>query len=67
MLLELSPAQLLLLLASDDSLRSKVEEAIELILAHSQQELTSEALLGTVLFLYFHDQIKDLNNFNLQS
>lgn len=46
MLLQLSPAQLLLLLASDDSLRAKVEEAIEMILAHSQQELTSEALLG---------------------
>lgn len=52
MLLELSPAQLLLLLASDDSLRAKVEEAIEMILAHSQsqQELTSEALLELDVF-----------------
>lgn len=51
MLLELSPAQLLLLLASDDSLRAKVEEAIEMILALSQQELTSEALLGIFFYL----------------
>ena len=48
MLLELTPAQLLLLLASQESLRSKVEEAIEMLLAHSQSqhEITSEALLG---------------------
>lgn len=38
MLLELVPAQLLLLLASEDSLRGKVEEAVEMIVAHSQQE-----------------------------
>lgn len=48
MLLELSPAQLLLLLASEDSLRTKVEEAVEMILAHShsQNDLNSDALLG---------------------
>lgn len=34
MLLELSPAQLLLLLASEESLRQRVEEAIELITSH---------------------------------
>ncbi|KAI4466430.1 e3 ubiquitin-protein ligase ubr5 [Holotrichia oblita] len=47
MLLELTPAQLLLLLASEDSLRSKVENAVEMIPAHShsQQEMASEALL----------------------
>ncbi|CAH1996841.1 unnamed protein product [Acanthoscelides obtectus] len=52
MLLELSPAQLLLLLASEDSLRAKVEEAVEMILAHShsQSELTSEALLELDVF-----------------
>ena len=32
MLLELSPAQLLLLLASEDTLRQRVEEAVELLL-----------------------------------
>ena len=32
MLLELSPAQFLLLLASEDSLRQRVEEAVELLL-----------------------------------
>jgi hypothetical protein len=45
MLLELTPAQLLMLLASEDALRQKVEEAMELILSHGQ-ELASEALLG---------------------
>eukprot|EP00095_Tigriopus_kingsejongensis_P009543 maker-scaffold114_size351134-snap-gene-1.12 protein:Tk09543 transcript:maker-scaffold114_size351134-snap-gene-1.12-mRNA-1 annotation:"e3 ubiquitin-protein ligase hyd" len=34
MLLELSPAQLLLLLASEESLRQRVEEAVELIASH---------------------------------
>lgn len=33
MLLELTPAQLLLLLASEDSLRQRVEEAVDIILA----------------------------------
>lgn len=46
MLLELSPAQLLMLLASEDALRQRVEEAMELIVAHGQ-DLASEALLGT--------------------
>ena len=31
MLVELTPAQLLLLLASEDSLRQRVEEAVEVI------------------------------------
>ncbi|XP_019763425.1 E3 ubiquitin-protein ligase UBR5 isoform X4 [Dendroctonus ponderosae] len=50
MLLELSPAQLLLLLASEESLRSKVEEAVEMILAHSQShaDIGSDALLGSI-------------------
>lgn len=52
MLLELTPAQLLLLLASEDSLRAKVEEAVELILAHPQ-ELNSEALLGEKFVIIF--------------
>lgn len=52
MLLELSAAQLLLLLASEDSLRAKVEEAVELILAHGHgQELNSDALLGKHSFV----------------
>ncbi|KAL7984136.1 hypothetical protein Chor_002706 [Crotalus horridus] len=37
MLLELSPAQLLLLLASEDSLRARVDEAMELIIAHGRK------------------------------
>ncbi|XP_021934340.1 E3 ubiquitin-protein ligase UBR5 isoform X2 [Zootermopsis nevadensis] len=49
MLLELTPAQLLMLLASEDALRQKVEEAMELILNHGQ-ELASEALLDLDVF-----------------
>lgn len=49
MLLELSPAQLLMLLASEDALRQKVEEAVDLILNHGQ-ELASEALLDLDVF-----------------
>lgn len=48
MLLELSPAQLLMLLASEDALRQRVDEAMELIVAHGQ-DLASEALLGNTL------------------
>lgn len=41
MLLELTPAQLLVLLASEDALRQKVREAMDLIVMHP-----SEAILG---------------------
>ncbi|XP_069477553.1 E3 ubiquitin-protein ligase UBR5 isoform X1 [Ambystoma mexicanum] len=37
MLLDLSAAQLLLLLASEDSLRARVDEAMELIIAHGRE------------------------------
>lgn len=46
MLLELSPAQLLMLLASEDALRQKVEEAVDLILNHGQELASEAALLG---------------------
>ena len=49
MLLELSPAQLLILLASEDGLKRKVEEAFELIQGHNQ-DLASEALLDLDVF-----------------
>ncbi|KAG7207185.1 hypothetical protein KM043_008872 [Ampulex compressa] len=49
MLLELTPAQLLLLLASEDALRQKVDEAFELIHNHNQ-DLASEALLDLDVF-----------------
>nr|XP_031849236.1 E3 ubiquitin-protein ligase UBR5 [Nomia melanderi] len=48
MLLELSPAQLLMLLAAEDALQQKVEEAFELI-SHSQ-DLADEALLDLDVF-----------------
>jgi E3 ubiquitin-protein ligase EDD1 len=43
MLLDLSPAQLLLLLASEDSLRQRVEEAVDLILSNGS---SSEQAVG---------------------
>lgn len=49
MLLEMNPAQLLMLLASEESLRQKVEEAFELIHSHNQ-DLASEALLDLDVF-----------------
>ena len=45
MLLELTPAALLMLLASEDALRIKVHEAAELIMNHSQ-EANNEGILG---------------------
>lgn len=49
MLLELSPAQLLMLLASEDSLEQRVNEAVAVILGQSQlaqgRELSSEAMM----------------------
>lgn len=55
MLLELSPAQLLLMLASEDSLRTKVEEAVEMILASSQphNDVPPETLLGELGLVIF--------------
>lgn len=49
MLLEMNPAQLLMLLASEESLRQKVEEAYDLIHSHNQ-DLASEALLDLDVF-----------------
>ncbi|KAG8042536.1 hypothetical protein G9C98_005170 [Cotesia typhae] len=49
MLLELTPAQLLMLLASEEALQQKVEEACDLIHSHNQ-DLASEALLDLDVF-----------------
>lgn len=51
MLLELSPAQLLLLLASEDSLRARVEEAMELLIAHGRYPLWPLSAVFTHIFL----------------
>ncbi|XP_065335384.1 E3 ubiquitin-protein ligase UBR5 isoform X2 [Cloeon dipterum] len=48
MLLELSPSHLLVLLASEDALRAKVEEAVELVANSS--DMASEALLDLDVF-----------------
>lgn len=50
MLLEMSPAQLLLLLASEESLRQKVDEAVDLIMAHSSSRDGAEAILDLDIF-----------------
>lgn len=42
MLLELSPAQLLLLLASEDTLRQRVDEAVDVINAHARESDAAE-------------------------
>ena len=42
MLLELSPAQTLLLMASEDSLRVRVDEAVDIIYRHGQHAAAAE-------------------------
>lgn len=49
MLLELPPPQLLILLASEDTLKSRVDEAVDLILTNSR-EIPGEALLDLDVF-----------------
>ncbi|CAG7834599.1 unnamed protein product [Allacma fusca] len=49
MLLELPPPQLLILLASEDTLKQRVDEAVELILTHSR-EIPGEALIELDVF-----------------
>ncbi|GFO10305.1 E3 ubiquitin-protein ligase ubr5 [Plakobranchus ocellatus] len=49
MLLELSPSQLVLLLASEESLRPRVEEAVEIITTHNR-EMSSDSLLDLDIF-----------------
>eukprot|EP00096_Caligus_rogercresseyi_P012405 TRINITY_DN5185_c0_g1_i1.p1 TRINITY_DN5185_c0_g1~~TRINITY_DN5185_c0_g1_i1.p1 ORF type:complete len:2971 (-),score=851.59 TRINITY_DN5185_c0_g1_i1:151-9063(-) len=47
MLLELTPAQLLLLLASEDSLRQRVDEATDIILANTNEQNIQGAQSGS--------------------
>ncbi|XP_078331394.1 E3 ubiquitin-protein ligase UBR5-like isoform X2 [Crassostrea virginica] len=49
MLLELSPAQLLLMLTSEETLRQRVDEAVDIIMSHGR-ELSAEALLDLDIF-----------------
>ncbi|KAK6168099.1 hypothetical protein SNE40_021993 [Patella caerulea] len=56
MLLELSPAQLLLLLASEDSLRQRVDEAVDIIM--SRREMNPESLLDLDIFNLSSDKKK---------
>jgi E3 ubiquitin-protein ligase EDD1 len=49
MLLELPPPQLLILLASEDTLKQRVDEAVDIILTHSR-DISGEALLDLDVF-----------------
>lgn len=49
MLLELPPPQLLILLASEDTLKQRVDEAVDIILSHSR-DISGEALLDLDVF-----------------
>lgn len=49
MLLELPPPQLLILLASEETLKQRVDEAVDIILTHSR-DISSEALLDLDVF-----------------
>ncbi|XP_052822779.1 E3 ubiquitin-protein ligase UBR5-like, partial [Octopus bimaculoides] len=62
MLLELSPAQLLLLLASEESLRQRVDEAMEIILSHSNRDMNPENLLDLDIFNLTADKSKKCTN-----
>lgn len=52
MLLELSPAQLLVMLTSEETLRRRVDEAVDICMSHNieQRELKAEALLDLDIF-----------------
>ncbi|BFZ21562.1 hypothetical protein BsWGS_24601 [Bradybaena similaris] len=57
MLLELSPSQLVLLLASDESLRQRVDEAVEIITSHGR-EMSSDSFLDLDIFNLSSDKSK---------
>ncbi|XP_071962133.1 E3 ubiquitin-protein ligase UBR5-like [Antedon mediterranea] len=50
MLLELQPSRLLLLLASEDALRERVDEAVDVILSHGSREENPGGLLDLEIF-----------------
>ncbi|XP_052763231.1 E3 ubiquitin-protein ligase UBR5-like isoform X2 [Mya arenaria] len=52
MLLELSPAQLLVMLTSEETLRQRVDEAVDICMSHNRElrELNAEALLDLDIF-----------------
>ncbi|XP_038051829.1 E3 ubiquitin-protein ligase UBR5-like [Patiria miniata] len=50
MLLELPPARLLLLLSSEETLRERVDEAVDIILSHGREESSESSLLDLDIF-----------------
>ncbi|XP_022088728.1 E3 ubiquitin-protein ligase UBR5-like isoform X2 [Acanthaster planci] len=50
MLLELPPARLLLLLSSEETLRERVDEAVDIILGHGREESSESSLLDLDIF-----------------
>jgi len=57
MLLELAPAQVLMMLTSDDALRPKVDEAVDIIMAHGR-DISAEAILDLDIFNLSADKSK---------
>lgn len=57
MLLELVPSQLVLLLASEESLRPRVEEAVEIITSHNR-EMSTDSFLDLDIFNLSSDKSK---------
>ena len=49
MLLELSPAQLVLLLASEEALRQRVDEAVDIIMNHNR-DMSADSIMDLDIF-----------------
>jgi E3 ubiquitin-protein ligase EDD1 len=64
MLLELTPAQLLTLFASEDTLRAKVDEAVDIILSHGRDSSSSESLFELDMFNLSRTSVPLANNKN---
>ncbi|CAK9249869.1 unnamed protein product [Sphagnum jensenii] len=64
MLLELTPAQLLTLFASEDTLRAKVDEAVDIILSHGRDSSSSESLFELDMFNLSRTSVSLANNKN---
>jgi len=64
MLLELTPAQLLTLFASEDTLRAKVDEAVDIILSHGRDSSSSESLFELDMFNLSRTSASLANNKN---
>ena len=62
MLLELTPAQLLTLFASEDTLRAKVDEAVDIILTHGRESSSSDSIFELDMFNLSRNTPPSANN-----